>query len=927
MARFPIRPGSPNPRVKVDEDNTSAVYGDLQYLYNYIVTTGGGAQGPPGPQGPMGPQGPAGVVGPAGIQGTQGVQGIQGTPGPVGPAGLEWKGLWSALGVYVQDDAVGYNGSSYFCINNVGPSAVTPDVDNANWALLASQGATGPQGIQGIQGPVGPVGPTGPQGAQGPQGVAGSIGATGPQGAVGPAGPIGPAGLNWQGTWAAGTSYVEDDAVAYNGASYFCILAIVGNVGNQNPTIDTIHWALLAAQGATGPQGPIGATGPVGPQGPQGIQGVPGTGSVEAGNAVYVSKTGNDGTAARNNMGLSYATISAALAAALPGDTVVVFPGDYELSDSLILKDNVNFHFLGKGTLTLDLAVKKPLFDDTTATTTSVTCTIYAPSWKFLGRGSTNNDITVFPTTIRGYLKGVLKLSKASNVKIVADTLEADDAVVWFNGSEASAVAPSYVGAVVPTVHVEARLIYKKASAKTTAACIGGQFAKFTVIADDIILDNNTSNDDGPIFFKFCEYANIQAKRVINTSSIGLVVYLDNSWDNDRFYFTADFIKSGDGWAFWTVGPSKTYANISRIESESDCTVVNSYGELTLTGATIYSNPVSYGYTDGIIHCEFGGLITVINCTIERADPNVSGYDMYASLGDGKIKIINSVYDPSRLNVANEEIWGPGSTCYIKSWNGTSYADTFIRDSHSDNAPLSFSLQNSTVEGGLMYFGGVFSTANLFTNCSIKNSNISNSTIYFTADGQIIENVTMQNNVLLTPPPLQFINYGVTVDLTTPVSLQVGLAGTGATTVNLPTSAEFTFIYTQNLQINISSIASGKPQLGHELKGPNVPSGTIITAFLSPGTVGDPGSYRVSKRFTGAGPYVSSPGRSAVVKGNKWIVSDLGAGSSSITVDAGANARIYGATISQTYTLAAGETAIFTLIEDASGLFKWKVEN
>lgn len=41
MARFPIRPASPNPRIRIDEDATLAVYGDLQYLYDYIESDTG----------------------------------------------------------------------------------------------------------------------------------------------------------------------------------------------------------------------------------------------------------------------------------------------------------------------------------------------------------------------------------------------------------------------------------------------------------------------------------------------------------------------------------------------------------------------------------------------------------------------------------------------------------------------------------------------------------------------------------------------------------------------------------------------------------------------------------------------------------------------------------------------------------------------
>jgi len=87
-----------------------------------------------------------------GQQGVQGPIGPQGVPGPVGPAGLNWQGAWSAVGTYVIDDAVGYNGASWFCIANVGLSAIPPDIDTTSWALLAAQGATGSQGPQGVAG-------------------------------------------------------------------------------------------------------------------------------------------------------------------------------------------------------------------------------------------------------------------------------------------------------------------------------------------------------------------------------------------------------------------------------------------------------------------------------------------------------------------------------------------------------------------------------------------------------------------------------------------------------------------------------------------------------------------------------------------------------------------------------------------------------
>ena len=181
-------------------------------------------------------------------------------------AGVEW----------INDTS---SGISLETNNTSGPATLISGVLN----IPDYTGTQGPQGEQGIQGETGEAGAIG---STGPIGPAGPIGATGNAGATGPAGAVGPAGLNWQGAWVSGNNYVEDDAVAYNGASYFCISDISG--GTTAPDSDTTHWALLAAQGAigatgsagaTGPAGPTGATGPAGPTGntgPIGPQGVAG---------------------------------------------------------------------------------------------------------------------------------------------------------------------------------------------------------------------------------------------------------------------------------------------------------------------------------------------------------------------------------------------------------------------------------------------------------------------------------------------------------------------------------------------------------------------------------------------------------------------------------------------------------------------------
>ena len=131
--------------------------------------------GPVGPQGPQGVQGIQGATGSQGIQGVQGNTGSQGVPGPVGPAGLEWRGYWVSGTSYIADDAVGYDGASYFCI--LATSGTTaPDLDTTHWALLAAEGLQGPAGATGTAGVTGPAGPQGIQGVQGIQGIAGPWG-------------------------------------------------------------------------------------------------------------------------------------------------------------------------------------------------------------------------------------------------------------------------------------------------------------------------------------------------------------------------------------------------------------------------------------------------------------------------------------------------------------------------------------------------------------------------------------------------------------------------------------------------------------------------------------------------------------------------------------------------------------------------------
>ena len=53
--------------------------------------------------------------------------------------------------------------------------------------------------------------------------------------------------LNWKGAYNAGTAYIVDDVVSYNGSSYVCIQASTGNL----PTVTT-YWNQMSAKGTDG---------------------------------------------------------------------------------------------------------------------------------------------------------------------------------------------------------------------------------------------------------------------------------------------------------------------------------------------------------------------------------------------------------------------------------------------------------------------------------------------------------------------------------------------------------------------------------------------------------------------------------------------------------------------------------------------------
>lgn len=227
----------------------------------------------------------------ASLVGPQGPQGIQGETGPIGPTGatgIEWQGEWNESSDYVNNDAVYYNGASWFASGDPTVGEI-PSESSTHWFPLALQGATG---ATGPQGPQGDTGPQGPQGIQGEQGIQGIQGETGPQGPQGDQGPDGNSAYDvavldgFVGTESEWLASLVGPQGPQGIQGEQGIQGIQGETGPQGPQGIQGETGPQGIQGETGPQGPQGIQGETGPQGPQGLQGDQGI-QGETGDSAY----------------------------------------------------------------------------------------------------------------------------------------------------------------------------------------------------------------------------------------------------------------------------------------------------------------------------------------------------------------------------------------------------------------------------------------------------------------------------------------------------------------------------------------------------------------------------------------------------------------------------------------------------------------
>lgn len=99
--------------------------------------------------------------------------------------------------------------------------------------------------------------------------------------------------FTWEGAWDAGTTYVADAVVEYNGSSYIALQAGT----NKNPATEAAYWELMAQKGSTGSTGATGATGPTGATGSAATISVGTVSTGAAGSSATVTNSGTSSAA------------------------------------------------------------------------------------------------------------------------------------------------------------------------------------------------------------------------------------------------------------------------------------------------------------------------------------------------------------------------------------------------------------------------------------------------------------------------------------------------------------------------------------------------------------------------------------------------------------------------------------------------------
>ncbi len=397
-------------------------------------------------------------------------------------------------------------------------------------------------------------------------------------------------------------------------------------------------------------------------------------------NVLFVSKNGNNATAAVGNMRLPYLTIAGAMAAATAsvGQTIMVFPGTYTETASITMKNDVNIELVGAGVLN---TAGTQMFTDAA---TNVHVKILGPGWDFIsedgGAGS----------------KKFMAITGASEIFIHLRELETTSAThITVNNASAEVV-----------VHAD-------------MLCATTAFSVIQMDAGTIHLNFRLMENPGGIGC-WAQNGGSMHGTAEEMNCFNSCVLSDSAFGTDRFDWVVKKMTSVDDWPFWITGDSDVRGSLycEYMETSSDCGVV-----ATGTGCTVNAHVlqlhmtrdvVSVGDIDGAIHGEAGGIVYFTG-RITRDALAINGYDIKTS-GGGSVYLKDASYDVTRMDDPN-----------VFVWNGTSYVPAITNQGNVDNSGNV--VTNSDLQGVTINWA-------TFTGCTVSGATIKDRTITFTGNNQ-----------------------------------------------------------------------------------------------------------------------------------------------------------------------------------------------
>lgn len=428
-------------------------------------------------------------------------------------------------------------------------------------------------------------------------------------------------------------------------------------------------------------------------------------GSILLDNCAFVATNGDDGTGTLGDLSKPFLTIQAAIAVCSYDQTVVVFPGIYDTTTAVILKDGVNLHFLGSGYLTR--TTSGPLF---TNDSVYVFATIYAPAWSFgaLGAYSTGSY--------------VLECTSFSFITFVASYVSAFDACIKVVGADST----------------DGYYLFKIDEIRTQGSDEGAITASgiqyLNVIADKISNGNvggTADYSDGIINTNLVTETYIKARAVISTAEDGAGIKVRDANVGDKMFLNIGYLETVEGWPLYPESTVTVYAHIDHIKSPSDCLAVSSADSVVylydcLLEATRDNASEPLYEPDGIIHGE-GAVIYAIGCTIKRSAATTGGFDLRTTGDIGRVYVQNTSFNMGRIRRVSSSDEGAN----MWQWLGNAWCQLPVLENTVDGNAL-------VVENCILIGGRI--NLNSHINCTLLNVTSTDSTITFTVDGETIQN-------------------------------------------------------------------------------------------------------------------------------------------------------------------------------------------